>query len=308
MSWSLAPPNAVDVPLFGVRIAGWRGQYRNTFLGFFCHHYSRCLRSCPSIRTFRYILCICLNFLLYRIDLCRSICEHNHHMKSLAIALMEMRSWLFTHFFPFSLDIKFIWGDSAGLSSSHWIQSTSSKQFLAGESQPSPLGLVLRWQSCLGWWERSHGSRIQTSFASRPWIFQASCRHSRLFKQLGRYASYGSLVVKSEAFHSCFFEPKEEKFKFQRVAPTHPIAVVSMGLAHPCLARKESSWDSTPLVQVVLTLFNRHEKRRLKYYGEKKTQKHCKTWDERPKIKKNVRPSTRAGPCSWRCFLRILPR
>ena len=31
----------------------------------------------------------------------------------------------------------------------------------------------------------------------------------------------------------------------------------------------------------------------------KKTQKHCKTWDEIAKIKKNVRPSVSAGPCSF---------
>ena len=65
----------------------------------------------------------------------------------------------------------------------------------------------------------------------------------------------GSLVVKFEACHTGFFESEEEKFKLQRVASTHSIAFILMDVAHPCVARKESSRDSTPLVELVLRLF-----------------------------------------------------
>ena len=41
----------------------------------------------------------------------------------------------------------------------------------------------------------------------RPWICQASCRHSRL----GGTQGNGSLVVEFEAVHTCFFESKKKK-------------------------------------------------------------------------------------------------
>lgn len=33
--------------------------------------------------------------------------------------------------------------------------------------------------------------------------------------------------------------------------------------------------------------------------GAKKATKHCETWDEVRQMKKTVRPSVSAGPCSW---------
>ena len=79
-------------------------------------------------------------------------------------------------------------------------------------------------------------------------------KHVRTLKELGWYPVNGSLVEEFEALHTCSIESKEEKFKFQRVASTHTIAAVSMGVAPPCGARKESTRDSSPSVKVVLTL------------------------------------------------------
>ena len=104
-------------------------------------------------------------------------------------------------------------------------------------------------------------------------------------------------MVRFEAFPTAFFESEEEKFKFQRVASTHSIAEISMDVAHPCVARKESSRDSTPLVELVLRLYNGTKKCVSNRLGRKK-QKHRKTWDEIANIQKNVRPSVSAGPCS----------
>ena len=126
-----------------------------------------------------------------------------------------------------------------------------------------------------------------------PWICQASCRHSRLFKQLGRYAGNGSLVVKFEASHP---NRKKKISSFSGLHPHIPLLLFQWTWRTHVLRGKSPAEILHLLSNLFWDCSNDTKKGVSNRLGRKKHQTHCKTWDEIAKIQKNVRPSVSAGP------------